>query len=121
MSLRLAFHSNQLSITGTEVALYDYALHNENVLGNRSVVIYPANSPHSHRQAEEKFRQRFELLSYRTHVEMDALLLQHGVDLLYAIKSGKRDGLLSRPWSMLSFRPIRPTYTEPLMPTFRNG
>jgi hypothetical protein len=96
MSLRIAFHSNQLSITGTEVALYDYALHNENVLGNRSVVIYPANSPHSHQQAEEKFRQRFELLSYRTHVEMDALLLQHGVDLLYAIKSGKRDGLLSK-------------------------
>lgn len=96
MSLRIAFHSNQLSITGTEVALYDYALHNEDVLGNRSVVICPANNPHSHPLAEDKFRQRFELLTYRSPDEMDTLLARHGADLLYAIKSGKRDGLLSK-------------------------
>jgi hypothetical protein len=96
MTTRIAFHSNQLSITGTEVALYDYALNNEVVLGNQSVVICPANNPHHHPAAMGKFRQRFEVLQYQSATERDALLRQHGIDLLYAIKSGKQDGVLSQ-------------------------
>ena len=30
----VAFHSNQLGIRGTEVALYDYARYNEEISGN---------------------------------------------------------------------------------------
>ncbi len=35
----VAFHSNQLGIRGTEVALYDYARYNEEILGNKSYII----------------------------------------------------------------------------------
>lgn len=45
--LTIAFHSNQLQIRGTEVALYDYALHNEAVLTRNSVIAYNADSPHT--------------------------------------------------------------------------
>lgn len=92
----IAFHSNQLSLRGTEVALYDYALHNEGLLGHRSLVFYDANSPHNDPAAIDKFRQRFELVGYRQRDEIDPLLQRHGAGLLYTIKAGKPDGIASR-------------------------
>ena len=35
---KIAFHSNQLSLRGTEIALYAYAKYNEEILGNKSVI-----------------------------------------------------------------------------------
>ncbi len=96
MPVKIAFHSNQLSITGTEVALYDYALGNEQQLGNKSVIFYDKNNKNNHPQAIEKFRQRFDLIGYDHFSEIDDQLARHGADLLYMIKSGKRDGRLSR-------------------------
>ncbi|WP_137919523.1 hypothetical protein [Hydrogenophaga sp. 2FB] len=96
MKKTIAFHSNQLSIRGTEVALYDYALHNEAVLGHNSVIVYNADSPHNDAAALAKFRDRFEVVSYRARSELDGLLGQCKADLLYAIKAGKNDGLWSR-------------------------
>ncbi|MDO9434648.1 hypothetical protein [Hydrogenophaga sp.] len=96
MKKTIAFHSNQISIRGTEVALYDYALHNESVLGHNSVVVYNLNSPHNDAAALAKFRERFDVVGYRARAELDPLLAQHRADLLYAIKAGKNDGLWSR-------------------------
>lgn len=41
----IALHSNQISLQGTEVALCDYAHHNETLLGNRSLVPYRPEQP----------------------------------------------------------------------------
>lgn len=38
--MKIGFHSNQLSLTGTEIALFDYAHHNEQELGHKSVIFY---------------------------------------------------------------------------------
>jgi hypothetical protein len=92
----IAFHSNQLSIRGTEVALYDYALGNEVVLNQRSLIIYNTTSPNNNAAALAKFSARFQVLGYRTPDEREALLTRHKADLMYAIKAGKNDGLWSR-------------------------
>ncbi|MDR7093782.1 hypothetical protein [Hydrogenophaga laconesensis] len=96
MKKTIAFHSNQLSIRGTEVALYDYALNNEAVLGHDSLIVYNAASPHNSPEALAKFEARFPVMAYRRPEELDALLNQHKADLLYAIKAGKNDGVWSR-------------------------
>lgn len=91
----IGFHSNQLSITGTEVALYDYADCNETILGNRSFILYNASNPLNQREALEKFSQRFEVVPYRSKDEREELLRKNGAALMYALKAGKRDGLVS--------------------------
>ena len=96
MRKTIAFHSNQLSIRGTEVALYDYALHNEKVLGHKSLVVYNAGSPHNSAEALAKFSARFVVVGYRQPGEIDSLLSRHSADLMYAIKSGRNDGVWSR-------------------------
>ncbi|MBL0917527.1 MAG: hypothetical protein IBJ14_02405 [Hydrogenophaga sp.] len=94
--LTIVFHSNQLSLRGTEIALYDYAEGAEAQLGHRSTVLYPADNPNNDPQAIAKFEQRFEVLTYRDRGEIDPLLRRCGAQLFYAIKSGRRDGLVSQ-------------------------
>jgi hypothetical protein len=95
-ALTIAFHSNQLSIRGTEVALYDYALNNEAVLHHNSFIVYNADSPHNDAEALAKFSARFEVVGYRSPAERDTLLGRHKADLMYTIKAGKNDGVWSR-------------------------
>jgi hypothetical protein len=92
----IAFHSNQLSVTGTEVALYDYAHYNETLLGNRSVVVYDRQNPNNHPDALTKFSDRFDVIGYDRLDDFDTALKQGKAELMYAIKSGKRDGVVSR-------------------------
>lgn len=96
MPKTIAFHSSQISVRGTEVALYDYALHNERLLNNRSLVVYDSNSPENHAATLRKFEDRFEVVGYASVDELDGILRSRKADLLYAIKSGEKDGLVSK-------------------------
>jgi hypothetical protein len=57
----IAFHSNQLGIRGTEVALYDYAHYNEEILRNKSYIISSAKADLA---TLKKFEKRFEVFLY---------------------------------------------------------
>lgn len=92
----IAFHSNQLSVTGTEVAVYDYAHYNETLLGNRSVVLHNRLNPNNHPDALAKFAKRFEVLTYDHVSELDDVISRAHAELLYAIKAGKKDGIVSK-------------------------
>ena len=85
---KIAFHSNQLCLRGTEVALYTYAKYNEEVLGNKSVIF---SNPNANLDALPKFKERFEVIlmdwgSYETYLK------ENNFDYLYIIKGGNNDG-----------------------------
>jgi hypothetical protein len=104
----IAFHSNQLSMTGTEVALYDYAVNNEAIINNKSVVLYDKNSKNNCIDAVEKFRNRFDVFGYESKHEIDNLISGCGANLFYMLKPGKNDGLLSN---------VVPTMVHAVFPT----
>jgi len=85
---KIAFHANQLSLRGTEIALYTYAKYNEEILGNKSVIL---SFPNSNMDSLPKFRDRFEvkLLNWW---EYEPYLKENGFDFLYFIKGGNNDG-----------------------------
>lgn len=85
---KIAFYSNQLSIRGTEIALYTYAKYNEEILGNKSIII---SNPNSDLSSLPKFKERFdvELLPW---YDVENYLLKNGFDFLYIIKMGIDDG-----------------------------
>lgn len=91
--LTVLFHSNTLTVRGTEVALFDYADFNEKTLGNRSIAAFP-RSGISSEAAKKKFEDRFEVLFYDTVDDLAAKAKAHGVDVCYFIKDGEDDGLL---------------------------
>lgn len=89
--MKIAFHSNQLGIRGTEVALYDYALGNIEILGNQSIIISDVNSDLT---ALEKFKNKFQVFLYNNFSEVEDIIEQERVDAIYYIKAGFNDGKL---------------------------
>lgn len=88
--MKIGFHTNGLSLRGTEIALFDYAYHNQNYLGNESLVLYRKQS--SLDQAVfKKFSKQFKLFAYESQKELDQLIEREKIDLTYFIKSGERD------------------------------
>lgn len=85
---KIAFHTNQLSIRGTEVALYQYAKYNEDILGNKSVIF---TFPNRDMSAYEKFKERFEVVILEWW-NYEQYLIDNNFDYLYLIKMGVNDG-----------------------------
>jgi len=92
----IAFHSNQLGLYGTEVAMHDYCKYNQLLLGHQSIAVYPRLSAANDDAVVKRFEQVCEVCAYDNREDLDALLKAKNVDLLYAIKAGHNDGLLSR-------------------------
>ena len=85
---KIAFHTNQLSIRGTEVAIYQYAKYNEDILGNKSVIF---TFPNRDMSAYEKFKERFEVVILEWW-DYEQYLTDNNFDYLYLIKMGVNDG-----------------------------
>lgn len=93
--MRIVFHSNQLGYRGTEVALYDYALYNEEILGNDSVILSPKKAKGSSLEIVQRFMNRFNVIFYENSTEIDGILSKCKADMLYCIKAGKNDNIVS--------------------------
>ncbi len=92
---RIVFQSNQLSVRGTEIALYDYAYYNEAMLGNSSIIAYQANHPLNDQSVIDKFSKKFQLVAYDDIESLDQSIDKSKADLMYAIKAGQPDGVVS--------------------------
>lgn len=88
--MKIAFHSNQLSFGGTEVALFDYARHNREILGNDSVIISARNG---NLDTYEKFAKEFDVFLYDKPSDISSICSRKKVDTLYATKYGFADGV----------------------------
>jgi hypothetical protein len=96
----IAFLENKLTLRGTSVALYDYAHYNETILGNTSFIITRSyddvkGSMDVDKKAYDKFINRFTMLYYKDPSDIDSIVEQYGIDIIYIIKSGQTsDGLV---------------------------
>ena len=91
--MKILFHSNQLSLRGTEVALYDYAHYNEEILHNSSLIAIKRSGQH-HPLAVKKFHTRFNVIYYDSLNELQKCADENKIDIFYAIKSGVDDGIV---------------------------
>jgi hypothetical protein len=90
----VGFHSNTMSLRGSENALWDYANFNETVLGNQSVICHPAELESVKNPTFAKWKARFPLIPYQTRNELSQKLKERGVEVLYQIKPGPFDGFV---------------------------
>jgi len=94
--MRVLFHSSSLGYRGTDVAIYDYALHNEEVLGNDSIILSPKNSKSSVLEIVQRFKARFNVVFCESLSDIDKAALKYKADLFYCMKHGANDGVVSR-------------------------
>lgn len=97
--LKIVFRSHQMGERGTEIALYDYALHNETLLQNESFIISERNNPRNVQEVIDKFENRFPgrvfLYENDNIKEMNEILHKINPDALYNIKHGLIDGVMA--------------------------
>jgi hypothetical protein len=90
--MKLGFHSEQLGIRGTEVALYDYAKYNIEILNNESIILYPLQSKNNDYSIESKFSKEFKIYGYNNQNDINRICDIENLDAVYYIKSGINDG-----------------------------
>jgi hypothetical protein len=89
--MKIAFHSNQLGLRGTEVALFDYAYYNRELLGNESIIISDSSADLA---ALNKFKSEFNVLLYNNFNDVTKWVDQLGIDAVYYQKAGYHDNKL---------------------------
>ena len=89
--MKIGFHTNNLSLRGTEIALYDYAFYNQTLLNNESLIFYKSQNVNDP-SVVKKFEQHFKLCPYQNTNELSKLAEKEQIDLMYFIKSGAPDG-----------------------------
>lgn len=95
--MNIAFHTNQLCLRGTSIAVFDYAHYNETILNNKSIIIAknPETWKYSHPKAIQKFKERFDVFFYNDISEIEQILDDNNIDIFYAQKAGRNDGIIS--------------------------
>jgi hypothetical protein len=105
-AVKVGFFINYLCVRGVEVSTFDYADFNETILGNESIILnftsdgrhFTGNPlPDYSTTAREKFIKRFgkKFFDCATVQEMDNILRQQKVDILYVQKAGALDDKVS--------------------------
>lgn len=99
--MNIGFLENHLSIRGTSVSLYEYAHYNETILKNNSIVITRPKGVcvdiDETEQIHQKFRTRFKnkFIYYQTVDNIQKIIDENNIKILYVIKGGDIDSLSS--------------------------
>lgn len=91
---KIGFDAGMMSLRGTHIALFDYALHNQKILGNESLVFYDRRSEIALPTVFQKFQKQFDLVPYDHFSEVSHIADRGLIDAIYLIKSGERDQYL---------------------------
>ena len=92
--MKILFHENQLTYRGTSNAVYNYAVFNEEILGNESVIVHDKTNKSNFEPAIERFKKRFKVIGYESVTELESIVESEKASLFYAIKAGHKDGVL---------------------------
>jgi len=90
---KILFHTNQLSLRGTEVALFDYAFYNQKMFGNLSIIVTPKAASHED-SVIKKFQKYFDVIFYKDINELKVIAKHQQADIFYALKAGNNDGVV---------------------------
>lgn len=94
--VNIAFWLNELCERGTAVAVYDYALYNQTLLGNKSFIFYDKNNKNNNIEVVKKFNKEFNVYGLDSFQHVDNILIEHSIPIIYIIKAGSNDGKLSK-------------------------
>ena len=94
--MKIVFHSAYWGYRGTEVALYDYAHHAEKILGAESAILVSREKACPWRAFGGKVSSKVpRVTEYGSWPEAEEILGAERADMLYTIKNGFFDGVVS--------------------------
>jgi len=95
--MKILFYCDQVNERGTEVAIYDYAKYNQEILNNKSIILIN-NDNEINYEVLDKFNKSFNgnVLSHsKTRDNINKVCDNQNIDCVYYLKSGINDKYLS--------------------------
>jgi len=98
MTIKIAFFSNQLCERGTTVNLYNYAYFSEKLINATSYIFYYQENINNVDQTIDQFNKSFpnRVFAIDNFYNIDPILLENQIPIIFLVKSGENDGLLSK-------------------------
>jgi beta-1,4-mannosyl-glycoprotein beta-1,4-N-acetylglucosaminyltransferase len=92
--MKIGFFVRHFTERGTEVAIYDYAKYNEEILNNKSYIICFTQETQkkilfpSERHSYDKFNKRFEIIEINDITEMKNIIKKYDLSFFYTLTHG---------------------------------
>lgn len=98
--MRVLFHTSGFGYRGTDVATYDYALFNREILGNESYILAPGKTRDLSVDVYSKFRSSFPIFHYDGPADLERAIGRTKSDVFYCLKGGFNDGISTKSIKM---------------------
>ena len=87
----IIFFVRHFTERGTEIAVYDYAKYNEEILGNKSFIVHMPNKMGDLEQVYNKFKARFTVLEIDDIRDITRIVRNYKIDFFYTLTHGDQD------------------------------
>jgi len=87
----IIFYARHFTERGTEIAVYDYAKYNEEILGNKSFIVHMPLKMGDLEEVYHKFKTRFTVLEIDDIRDITRIIRLHKIDFFYTLTHGDRD------------------------------
>jgi hypothetical protein len=92
--VKVAFHSHGLTLRGSEVALFDYAVLCQKILGHRSIIVVRDRENLADNPIFQSWQKELPCLVYENKEDLTVQLRDEKADVLYQIKPGRDDNFV---------------------------
>ena len=85
------FYVRHFTERGTEIAVYDYAKYNEEILGNKSFIVHMSLKMGDLDEVYKKFKSRFAVLEIDDMLDITRIIRRYKIDFFYTLTHGGKD------------------------------
>ena len=87
----IIFYTRHFTERGTEIAVYDYAKYNEEILGNKSFIVHMPLKMGDLDEVYKKFKARFDVLEIDDMLDITRIIRRYKIDFFYTLTHGGND------------------------------
>lgn len=90
----IAFYINEMNFRGVANSTFQYALYNQKILKNRSIVFYNKNNHRNRKEVINKFKKKFKTFGVSSFKEIEDSKIKN-INFIYVQKGGEKDNWVS--------------------------
>jgi hypothetical protein len=94
--MNIAFYINEMNFRGVAKSSYEYAVNNQKILKNKSIIFYNLKNFHNVNEVIQKFKKKFKVVGVQSFEGINKFKKKLSIEYLYVQKSGNKDNYVSQ-------------------------
>jgi len=94
--MKIGFYIDEMNLRGVANSTYLYALNNEKILKNKSIIFYNKKNFRNKNKVIKKFKKKFTCIGVSSFKEIELFKEKFDLNFLYTQKSGNKDNWISK-------------------------